>query len=405
MNLITKNLLKKIENGIGITHPGTFHADDVLSACLIRLINPSFKIIRSNVIPNNFNGVIFDIGLGRYDHHQENAEVRKDGIKYAAFGLLWRDLSIIFMDKYHSDMFDKIFISEIDRCDNSSDTNLLSNLIGNFNPVWNGDENTDENFELAIQTFLPLLKNLINHFKISTFAFHTCVDIDQYIKESLIKIYYNKTGKQLEISRFVPAIEIWKNHYLELTPEKESEFFERIFLNQVSKVYGKFKTSPFILMMASSKKDTCITSLIEMITQTLKMINALEPAKKECEKIYQNSERKDVIILNKYIPYSSMTEEHENIKIVIFPSDRNGYAMFSAFMNINEKINNKLNPKKSYPRFEFPMILRGKSEEELRKLYPGLFFVHPAGHMASCDTINDCIKLYEKIEKNKTYLT
>lgn len=405
MNLNTRNLLNQINSGAGITHPGTFHADDVLSACLIRLINPNFKIIRSNVIQNDFKGVVFDIGLGRYDHHQMNAEIRDSGIKYAAFGLLWRDLYSLFMDKYHAEMFDKVFVSEIDRCDNSSDTNLLSNVIGNFNPSWNGNENSNENFELAVKTFTPLLSDLIHHFKHSTFAFHHCYEIDDYIKAALLNIYQQKTNRKLDISRFVPAIEVWKNHSHELIPEKEPEYFERIFLNQISKVYGKYKTSPFILMFASTTKEIAIPCLEEIIRQEIKMINAIEPAKRKCEEIYQNSKRKDIIVLDRYIPYSSMTEQHEEIKMVIFPSDRNGYAMFAAAMNINEKKSNHLNPKKSYPRIEFPMNLRGKSEEELRSYHPGLFFVHPSGHMASCDSIKDCIELYQKIEKINMNLT
>ena len=90
-------LLNIIKTGVGITHPATFHADDVLATCLLRLINPKFRVKRSNVIPSSFDGLIYDIGLKEYDHHQVNAEIRKNGIKYASFGLLWRDLSPYFL--------------------------------------------------------------------------------------------------------------------------------------------------------------------------------------------------------------------------------------------------------------------------------------------------------------------
>jgi uncharacterized UPF0160 family protein len=39
--------------------------------------------------------------------------------------------------------------------------------------------------------------------------------------------------------------------------------------------------------------------------------------------------------------------------------------------------------------------LRGQSENYLRSQYDGLFFVHPAGFIASCDTLESAISLYQ----------
>ena len=43
-------------------------------------------------MPDDFEGVVFDIGRGQYDHHQKNSRIRENGVPYAAFGLLWEAL-------------------------------------------------------------------------------------------------------------------------------------------------------------------------------------------------------------------------------------------------------------------------------------------------------------------------
>ena len=79
------------QRDIAITHGGNFHADDVFSAALLKMVNPEIDIVRTFKIPDDFAGIAFDIGYGEYDHHQEAAAVRENGIPYAAFGLLWRE--------------------------------------------------------------------------------------------------------------------------------------------------------------------------------------------------------------------------------------------------------------------------------------------------------------------------
>ena len=38
-----------------LTHGGKFHADDVFSAALLRIINPNIRIIRAFEVPENFD--------------------------------------------------------------------------------------------------------------------------------------------------------------------------------------------------------------------------------------------------------------------------------------------------------------------------------------------------------------
>lgn len=394
-----KELLIKINSGIGLTHPAKFHADDILSACLLRLVNPTIKIVRSNVIPTNFSGIIFDIGLGDYDHHQFDAKVRESGIKYAAFGLLWKDLSYLFMDDIHAKLFDAAFVSEIDRCDNGPDTNLLSSSIELFNPTWNSAENPDIQFEKAVGVFTVVLRSLIQHFKKSTYVPRYCADMDDCLKKAFETIYFKVTNKSIDIPYFSDMSDIWEGHHYLITPNEGPDFFERTFLSQVNRTYGKFKTTPFILAMTCLSKKDRINTLIEIMERRFFNINSIEPARKRCEEIYINSKRKDLIILDKYMPYDSITENHEVIKAIVFPSDRKGYTILCVNMNQYEKQRNGLNVKKVARRMEFPVELRGKDMEVLMREYLGLFFVHPSGYMASCDTLDQAIDFYDKVSK------
>ena len=75
----------------GFTHAGKFHADDVFATALLQILRPDIKITRGFVVPDGFDGIVYDVGYGMFDHHQEPREYRANGVPYAAFGLLWRD--------------------------------------------------------------------------------------------------------------------------------------------------------------------------------------------------------------------------------------------------------------------------------------------------------------------------
>ena len=56
----------------GFTHGAKFHADDLFSTALLRLINPDIQVERGFDVPENFDGIVYDIGRGRFDHHQQD---------------------------------------------------------------------------------------------------------------------------------------------------------------------------------------------------------------------------------------------------------------------------------------------------------------------------------------------
>ena len=90
MNQLLEEIRQK--DSSAFTHSGKFHADDVFSAALLLYLNPEITIIRGNKVPDDYKGLVFDIGRGQYDHHQKDSRVRENGVPYAAFGLLWEAL-------------------------------------------------------------------------------------------------------------------------------------------------------------------------------------------------------------------------------------------------------------------------------------------------------------------------
>lgn len=87
-------------------------------------------------MPEGYDGIVFDIGRGRYDHHQRDSRVRENGVPYAAFGLLWEELGGEILGGTLAQRFDEEFVQPLDNNDNTGEKNELASLIGNFNPVW-----------------------------------------------------------------------------------------------------------------------------------------------------------------------------------------------------------------------------------------------------------------------------
>lgn len=147
---------------VGFTHGGKFHSDDVFSAALLKYMNPDIKIIRGFVVPEDFEGIVFDIGLGEFDHHQNDRRVRENGIPYAAFGLLWNKYGADIIGEEEALEYDRKFIEDMDLSDNTGSDNELCYIISEFNPSWDSEESFDEAFEKAVDVAYTILTNHFN---------------------------------------------------------------------------------------------------------------------------------------------------------------------------------------------------------------------------------------------------
>ena len=128
-------------------------------------INPEIVISRGNKVPEEFDGIVFDIGRGRYDHHQKDSRVRENGVPYAAFGLLWEELGKEILGEELAEKFDEAFVQPLDNNDNTGEKNELATLIGNFNPSWDAKGGSDEAFFQAVSVAGMILENKFERYR------------------------------------------------------------------------------------------------------------------------------------------------------------------------------------------------------------------------------------------------
>ena len=143
------------------THGGMFHADDVFSAVFLEMANPNIKIERVFRLPENYNRLAFDIGLGKFDHHQMDNEIRENGVPYAAFGKLWKEYGPHFFNQEIVERIDEEFVQQLDLSDNTGTPNRICESIGSIVPTWHENKSMDEAFNEAKNFAYDILTNEI----------------------------------------------------------------------------------------------------------------------------------------------------------------------------------------------------------------------------------------------------
>lgn len=169
-----------------ITHSGNFHADEVFATVVLsKLIEKeNITLCRTSAITQNEKGIVYDIGYGEYDHHQPDGNgERLNGVKYAAFGLIWKAFGKEYLKSINAtniddvwEVIDKKLVQNVDSIDNGQlkistqfdfEVITLSNVISMYNSNWDDEnENQDEQFlkalDLANNIFERIVKNAIS---------------------------------------------------------------------------------------------------------------------------------------------------------------------------------------------------------------------------------------------------
>lgn len=154
-------VLNRVPNK-GFTHGGVFHADDVFATALLTMVNPDFRAERGYCVPEEFHGIVYDMGGGEFDHHGPTARIRANGVPYASFGLLWECFGTILLDEENARAFDESFVQPIDDADNGGRLCMLSQLVSDFNPIHSSEANAyDEAFNDAVAWALGVLQRRI----------------------------------------------------------------------------------------------------------------------------------------------------------------------------------------------------------------------------------------------------
>lgn len=174
-----------------VTHNGTFHSDDVYGVAMLKLLRDDIIVTRTRedtVI--KLSDLAFDVGMIydpenlRFDHHQNDAPVRPNGIKYCGFGQMWQFFGLELCQN-NTEVWQRIderFVQLIDaedngvtlftRADDCHDyknlrTYDISTIVSDFNPPKDAVnpptmDDFDQRFDLAVNHAMVILQNLVN---------------------------------------------------------------------------------------------------------------------------------------------------------------------------------------------------------------------------------------------------
>lgn len=161
-----------------ITHSGTMHTDDIFSTAFLDLYLGDIKVARTTQIPTDLEKsvIVYDVGRGKFDHHQENSKKRENGITYCAFGLLWQEFGRELLKKKNIENIEEVFtlidkelVEAIDADDNGVFPKIeapykvktLSEVFKLFNPGYKSNQNETYQFEKAVSFAKEIIEEMI----------------------------------------------------------------------------------------------------------------------------------------------------------------------------------------------------------------------------------------------------
>lgn len=177
-----------------VLHPAPHHADDVFCAALLQLrYLTEYVTFSSAPLPiwrtrnageieaaAKAHATIADVGgvynpaEKRFDHHQNDAPVRPDGKKYAAFGQMWDDFGLVLLEGMFDvpqdvriaahKKVDQMLVRGIDLQDNGEaerpEMMTVSQVVSLCNPNWDEDPD-DAQFLQACELAFIILERTI----------------------------------------------------------------------------------------------------------------------------------------------------------------------------------------------------------------------------------------------------
>ena len=167
-----------------VTHGGVFHADEVLATVILSKVLGDITVLRTFKVPEGLsdNVIIYDIGFGRFDHHQKGGNgARENGVPYASVGLIWKEYGHQIVENTANpelvwELIDRDLIQGVDATDNgampkteSESTGPVvrnmsfSAIISSFNPTWDSSEDPDEAFIKAVEFAETVFENTLKN--------------------------------------------------------------------------------------------------------------------------------------------------------------------------------------------------------------------------------------------------
>lgn len=226
---------KNIDDANCVTHSGTFHADEVFATTILSVIY-DVTVLRVNEVTEQMKSedkIIYDVGLGKLDHHQVGGNGRREnGVPYAACGLVWKKYGKEVLEKlnigskkidYLIKQIDRNIIQFIDADDNGTSPDIdtdykyvtLSSIIAGFNPNWDDEDvEADKRFLDAVALAKTIFENILSN-ELSKLEAKDI--LEEKIKESSNGI--------MVLDRFMP----WKELLLDSKNEKAKDVLYVVF--------------------------------------------------------------------------------------------------------------------------------------------------------------------------------
>jgi uncharacterized UPF0160 family protein len=158
---------------LAATHDGSFHADEVFAIAALGLVDGPVEVVRTrNRDALARADLRVDVGFcddartGDFDHHQRDFDSARDnGVRYAAFGLVWRAFGarVCDGDQDVADTVDATLVQPVDANDTGQQLSrplidgvrpmTVNAIVGGFNPRWDETltaEQERERFDAAV---------------------------------------------------------------------------------------------------------------------------------------------------------------------------------------------------------------------------------------------------------------
>ena len=280
-------LTKQYNKANFVTHSGTFHVDDVISTIFLSKIFNEINLIRVPSMENRSanNKLVFDIGLGEFDHHQKKRNgKRKNGIYYSSIGLLWKKYGKEYLKKINVKNINKVYeyvdkelIQYIDATDNMQMEYLKNKTLPDFvklcNPEWNENISEEEGFIHALKLADEFWKIYIKHAIAEVEAIEIIIKKTNETDENYVifdkELPYRKAIDLLKNKNIKYLIFKSKRKCYDIRIiDKEIEFKKEILINDIKQARKLSKIND--LLYVDTRGKLCCTETLDSAINLVK---------------------------------------------------------------------------------------------------------------------------------------
>lgn len=403
-----------------ITHAGSFHADEVMATALLEILYDEILLARVGEVEEaKEDAFIYDVGLGNYDHHQEDKARRENGIAYSSVGLIWRDYGKEVLKKmgiednledYFLDI-DEQLIMPIDALDNGEGERApmtITSVISLNNPFWNAQKTSDEAFlesvSFAHTVFCGYVDYLTTVYQDQELDWDKGYEwLDQVLKKLVLNVankancfIYNEEGN---------ALDMWDEYgedvltYYRCPVEHAHQGVHNVrkmFIDPLSYERPEYEgitsypIEQIAIILGEHQGEAMLEKIFDRCIESEASRLCGNDYVEQCIDLAQDH----IVVLKKFAPWKGTLLKSESPKandvyLVVFPSQRGGWN----YQGI------PLSPASFDTRITVPEEWCGKRDQELAELtgIKEARFIHPNGFIGGTDSFEATIALAKAI--------